>query len=60
MTKERDQEIADIQTAATVPLPGGVVLTSEERDFRDGRTMKHDRAVIVARSILTKVRGVCR
>ncbi len=53
----RAQELADIQAAATVTIPGGVLLTTEERMFRDGIGDGRDRAVIVARSILTKVRN---
>jgi hypothetical protein len=47
----------DILSAATVPLPGGVVLTDEETLFRQGKppgTIARSR--IVARSILRKVR----
>lgn len=48
----------EILSAATVPLPGGVNLTDEEKLFRQGTQPKaHGRRLIVARSILRKVRA---
>ncbi len=54
MTKAEQEDVAK---ALTVPLPGGVRLTDEEHELRCGRDLGHGRAVIVARSILTKVRN---
>lgn len=56
-SRVRDAE--DIAAATTVTIPGGVVLTSEEQQLRDHKTMDLSRGGIVARSILTKVRNAC-
>jgi hypothetical protein len=60
MTKsQRQQDAEDIAKAYSVPLPGGVRLTTEEQELRDQKTMSLTRAGIVARSILRKVAAVC-
>jgi hypothetical protein len=55
-----NEEKAEIAAAFTITLPGGVRLTSEERGFREShKPPSPERALIVARSILTKVRVAC-
>lgn len=50
----------EVRVAATVPVPGGVVLSDEEHQLRAGKPPKSAaRALIVARSILRKVRSAC-